>query len=149
MMITITTVTAVLPQRKSTTSTRVFTVPPSQCQSRQWHPRHFQPPLHPRHTLQTLTAPTASPALTACPAQTARGPQSMGRGWRTHIALWRYSLLEELRDALSLLVWHPGPRFPSTQAPVKCSKHAGRKNVVILQPMRKKFAGGGCSDTVN
>lgn len=128
MTITITTITTVgLLQRKSTTSTRVSTVPPSHCQSGRWHPHHFYPLLRPLHILPSLTPPTASPALTARPTPTVRGPQSMGRGLRTPRAHRRQSLLEELRDTLSLLVWHHGPLFPSTPAPVKCSKHAGKK----------------------
>lgn len=110
--------------------------PPSQFQSTQWHPpRHFLPLRCPLHVQQTLTPLTASPALTARPVQTVRGPRSMERGWRTPRAQWRWSLVGGLIDILALLAWLPGPQFPSTPAPVKCSKHAGTKSVK-LRPYR-------------
>ncbi|KAG7241357.1 hypothetical protein INR49_025723 [Caranx melampygus] len=87
MTITTTTVTTVttegLPQRKSTTSTRVSTAPPSPRRSTRRRPRRTRPQPRPRRGQQTLTPPTASPALTARPtAAAARGPRSTGRGRR-------------------------------------------------------------------
>lgn len=105
--------------------------PPSQFRSTQWHPRHFLPLRRPLRVQQTLTSLTASPALTARPVQTVRGPRSMERGWRTPRAQWRWSLVGGLIDILALLAWLPGPQFPSTPAPVKCSKHAGTKSVKL------------------